>query len=153
MLQRAHQPAGEEVGEYSMNYPIIEIAGIDDSNIEALKAVGIRTTERLLEAAKNPSGRKLLAEKTGIDSGRLLDLANAADHMRIKGMGKGYVSLLRAAGVMTVRELKYRNPANLAQTMSDLNAKRKLVRLLPSPQMVEGWVEQAKRLPIKITHR
>src|SRR4051812_46459389 len=103
--RRARRSAGEQVWECSMSYPIVDIAGIDESDIEALKATGIRTAERLLEQAKSPKGRKALAEKTGIDPGRLLDFANAADHMRIKGMGKGYIGLLRAVGVMTVREL------------------------------------------------
>jgi predicted flap endonuclease-1-like 5' DNA nuclease len=136
-----------------MNYSITDIAGLDKSDVEALKSVGIRTAERLLEEAKSPKGRKLLADKTGIDARRLLDFANAADHMRIKGMGKGYVGLLRAVGVMTVRELKYRNPENLAKAMSAANDQRKLVRVLPSARLVVRWVEQAKKLTIKITHR
>ena len=73
--------------------------------------------------------------------------------MRIKGMGKGYVGLLREVGVQTVRELKYRNPANLAKAMAEANKKRKLVRFLPSEKLVVRWVEHAKKLPLKITYR
>ena len=54
-------------------------------------------------------GRRELAAKTGIDEKRLLGLANSADRMRIKGMGKEYAAILPAVGVDTVRELKYRN--------------------------------------------
>ena len=136
-----------------MTYPIKRVAGVDKDDIAALKQVGIRTAEKLLEEAKSPKGRKGLADRTGIDAGRLLDLANAADHMRIKGMGSNYVGLRRAVGVMTVRELKYRNPENLARVMAEANDKRKLVRVLPSARLVVRWVEQAKKLPIKITHR
>jgi predicted flap endonuclease-1-like 5' DNA nuclease len=136
-----------------MTYPITLIAADDKDDVKALKSVGIRTAERLLEEAKSPRGRKVLASKTGITERRLLDLANVADHMRIKGMGAGYIGLLRAVGVMTVRELKYRNPENLAEAMAEANHKRKLVRVLPSKRLVVDWVEQAKKLPIKITHR
>jgi len=136
-----------------MSYPITHIDGLDEDDVGALKAVGIRTTERLLEQAKSPKGRKLLAGRTGIGEKRLLDFANAADHMRIKGMGKGYVGLLRAVGVMTVRDLQYRNPENLAHAMAEANTKRKLVRFLPSEKLVVRWVEQAKKLPLKITYR
>jgi predicted RecB family nuclease len=136
-----------------MSYPITHIEGLHEDDVEALKSVGIRTTERLLEQAKSPKGRKQLAGQTGIGEKRLLDFANAADHMRIKGMGKGYVGLLRSVGVMTVRELKYRNPENLAEAMAAANAKKKLVRFLPSEKLVVRWVEQAKKLPIKITYR
>jgi hypothetical protein len=78
--------------------------------------------------------------------------ANIADRMRIKGVRKEYAELLQAAGVDTVKELKYRNPINLAKAMADANRKRKLVRLLPSEKMVKRWIENAKLLPLKITY-
>jgi len=136
-----------------MTYPITHIEGLDVDEIKSLKTERIRTTEGLLEVAKTPKGRKALCEKTGIDEKRLLDLANACDHLRIKGMGKCYVPLLRAVGVVTVRDLKYRNPANLAKAMADTNKKRKLVRFLPPDKLVVRWVEHAKKLPLKITYR
>src|SRR4051794_6832809 len=112
------------------------IAGLDEDDIAALKAAGIKTAERLLDAAKDVKGRKLLAQRTGIDPKRLLEWANACDQMRIKGMGKGYVVLLRESGCSTVRELKYRNPASLSKRMADTNKKRKLVRFLPPERLV-----------------
>src|SRR5215475_6633238 len=113
----------------------------------------IRTTEKLLEAAKSPKGRKLLATKTELDEKRLLRWANLADKLRIKGMGKEYAGLLREVGVDTVKELRYRNPAKLAKAMAEANKKRKLVRFLPSERLVTRWVENARRLPQKITYR
>jgi hypothetical protein len=117
-----------------------------------LKASGIKTTAALLEAAKTPKGRKLLSEKTGIDQKRLLEWANMADRMRVKGLGKEYAQLLCAAGVDTVKELKYRNPGKLAEKMADANKKRKLVRLVPTEKAVGRWIEEAKKLPLKITY-
>lgn len=135
-----------------MTYPIAVI-GTDADEAKRLRALRIMTAERFLEAAKNPRGRKELAAKTGIDPKRLLDLANAADRMRIKGMGKEYAAVLPQVGVDTVRELKYRNPENLAKAIAELNRKRKLVRFLPSVTLVSRWVDQANRLPLKITYR
>jgi hypothetical protein len=135
-----------------MSYPITDIEGVDREVAAALKAAGIRTTTGLLEAAKSPKGRKLLAEKTNIDPKQLLRFANMADRMRVKGLGKDYAELLQAAGVDTVKELKYRNPERLTKAMADANAKRKLVRLLPSDKAVGRWIEHAKRLPLKITY-
>jgi predicted flap endonuclease-1-like 5' DNA nuclease len=136
-----------------MSYPLTEIARIGPEAAEKLRSAGIRTTTRLLDAAKTPKDRKQLAERTGIDGKRILSWANLADRMRIKGVGEDYAGLLQAAGVDTVKELKYRNPAKLARAMADANAKRKLVRVLPSPHAVERWIEQAKRLQLKITYR
>jgi predicted flap endonuclease-1-like 5' DNA nuclease len=135
-----------------MTYPITDIAGIGP-DAAMLRSVGIRTTAKLLEAAKTPRGRQQLALKTGIDEKRILRWANMADRMRIKGVGEDYAELLQAAGVDTVKELKYRNPAKLAKAMAEANAKRKLVRVLPSDRAVERWIEQAKRLQLKISYR
>ncbi|HET7191525.1 MAG TPA: DUF4332 domain-containing protein [Pseudolabrys sp.] len=135
-----------------MSYPITDIEGVDSDVATILKSVGIRSTSRLLEAASTVKGRKLLAEKTGFGEKQLLCWANVADRMRIKGISKEYAELLQAAGVDTVKELKYRNPINLARAMADANKKRKLVRLLPSEKVVKRWIENAKLLPLKITY-
>ena len=135
-----------------MSYPITDIEGVDDDVAATLKSVGIRSTERLLETARTVKGRKTLAEKTGFDEKQLLCWANVADRMRIKGISKEYAELLQAAGVATVKELKYRNPANLASAMAEANKKRKMVRLLPSEKVVCRWIEHAKNLPLKITY-
>lgn len=135
-----------------MSYPITAIEDIDADELEALKSVGIRTTEKLLEAAKGPKGRKLLAAKAELNEKSLLRWANIADKLRIKGMGKEYAGLLCEVGVDTVKELQYRNPAKLAKAMAEANKKRKLVRFLPSEKLVTRWVEHARKLPPKITY-
>ena len=135
-----------------MTYPISEIDGLPSFAAAKLKTLGIRTTDRLLEAARTVKGRKALAAKTGISEQLLLEWANFSDYMRIPGMGKAKIGLVRAAGVSTVRELALRNPARLAQNMKDVNIKRKLVRVLPSERSVEQLIDKARRLPPKITY-
>jgi hypothetical protein len=117
-----------------------------------LKSLGIRTTEALLEAARTVRGRKLLAARTGISEQQLLEWANFSDHMRIPGMGRAKVELIRAAGVTTVRELSLRNPSRLAQSMKEANSRRKLVHAMPSEKSVERLIEQARKLSPKITY-
>ena len=135
-----------------MSYPITDIDGIDDDVAATLKSAGIRSTERLLEAARTVKGRKMLAEKTGFDEKQLLCWANVADRMRIKGISREYAELLQAAGVDTVKELRYRSPANLAKAMCEANKKRKMVRLLPSEKVVCRWIENAQKLELKIKY-
>jgi predicted RecB family nuclease len=136
-----------------MSYPITDIDGIDGEAATILKSVGIRSTERLLEAARTVRGRKMLAIKTGFDEKQLLCWANVADRMRIKGIRKEYAGLLQSAGVDTVKDLKYRNPANLAIAMAEANKRRKMVRLLPSEKVVGTWIENAKKLQLKISYK
>jgi hypothetical protein len=135
-----------------MSYPITDIDGIDGDVAAVLKSAGIRSTGKLLDMARTVKGRKALSEKTGFNEKQLLCWANVADRMRIRGIRKEYAELLQAAGVDTVKELTYRNPANLAKAMADANKKSKKVRLLPSEKVVGRWIESAQTLPLKITY-
>jgi hypothetical protein len=136
----------------SVSYPLKHLDGIGPDDLAALRKAGIRTTGKLLEAAKDPKGRKQLHEDTKIDQRKLLAWANAADRMRVSGISKEYAKLLSLAGVETVRELRYRNPEHLAKRIAELNAKRKLVRLLPSEKAVGRIIDNAKKLPLKIKY-
>ena len=135
-----------------MPYPIIEIEGIGPLMAARLRTIGIRTTDKLLEASKTARARKTLAAKIGVDEKTVLRWANLADRMRIKGVGEPYAALLQAVGVDTVKELKYRNVSNLAKAMADANRKKKLVRLLPSERRIKRWIAHAKELPLKISY-
>jgi hypothetical protein len=130
-----------------MGYPITDIRGIGADTAVILKSEGIRTTVGLLHLAKTPKQRLKIAEKVGTDDKLVLDWVTAADRMRVKGVGWEYAELLRAAGVKTVKELKFRNPQKLVDQMTQANSKRKLVRLLPSVGTVTRWIENAKKLP------
>jgi hypothetical protein len=131
---------------------IAELDGLGPSFAIKMKNVGIRTTEKLLETAKSLKGRQMLAAKTDIQQEQLLRVANLIDRMRIKGVGQEYAELLEAAGVVTIKELRYRNPARLAKAMAQANGSRKLVRVLPSEQTVGRWIDHAKKLPVKISY-
>lgn len=135
-----------------MTYPISKIDGLTAFAATKLKKAGIRTMERLLEAAHSAKCRKELAAKTGFSEQQLLEWANLADYLRIPGMGKAKAELLRASGVNTVRELTHRNPARLAQAMRDANDKRRLVQVMPSEKSVEQLIEKARQLPLRITY-
>ena len=46
-----------------MSYPITDLDGVEGEVAEQLKSMGIRTTEKLLERAKDAKGRKDLSIK------------------------------------------------------------------------------------------
>ena len=77
---------------------------------QKLLAVGVKTTQDLLDQGKNRKGREDLVEKTGIPATLVLKWVNMADLMRIRGVGEEYSELLEKAGVDTVKELRNRNP-------------------------------------------
>ncbi len=135
-----------------MAYPITDIQAIGADAAEILKFDGIRTTVGLLRLAKTPKQRLKIAERVGTDTRLVLDWVTAADRMRVRGVGWEYAELLRVVGVKTVSELKFRNPHKLVQAMAAANAKRKLVRLLPSEKTVARWIDDAKLLPALVRY-
>ena len=131
---------------------IIDIEGIGSVYQKKLKAIGVATTEKLLELGATPKGRKELAEKTGIGEALILEWVNHSDLYRIKGVGSEYSDLLEEAGVDTVVELSKKKKKNLYEKMVEVNAAKKLVRKLPVEKQVADWIEQAKKLPRKVSY-
>jgi len=126
--------------------PSIEyIEGIGKVNGKKLRAAGVKgtgTLRTLLTTCCDKKGRKAMAAETGISEKMLLEWANRADLMRVKGVGS----------VDTVKELRTRKPENLHAKMLEVNTKKKLVRRPPSMGEVQRWVDGAKGLDPVITH-
>ena len=129
-----------------MGYSLLQIEGIGDVYVEKLRSIGVRSTDILLKRCKTPKGRKDLAEMTGISPKLILEWANLADLMRIKGVGEEWADLLEEAGVDTVNELKERNANSLYDKIIEVNDEKRLVRRLPPENFVKDWIKQAKRL-------
>jgi predicted flap endonuclease-1-like 5' DNA nuclease len=126
---------------------INEIEGIGAGYSEKLQAAGIKTVEELLKAAATPKDRKELEGKTGIGHHHLLKWVDQADLFRIQGIGRQYAELLEAAGVDSVKELAQRRPDHLHAKLIEVNQKHHHVNVVPSPEHVKKWVEQAQALP------
>lgn len=135
-----------------MSYPIADIEGIGPVYAGKLEAAGIKTTGALLKRAASPKGRKDLSSESGLEESQILKWANMADLMRVKGVGEEYSELLEAAGVDTVKELRNRRADNLHAKMVEVNAAKKLVRVLPGLTNVERWVAHAKELDPVMTY-
>ncbi len=128
------------------------IEGIGETYGERMKALGIRSKAALLKAGATKKGRVDLAAKAGISEKLILEWVNRADLYRVKGIGTQYADLLENAGVDTVVELAGRKAENLLEKMKQVNAERKLVRLLPALSKVQGWIAEAKKLPRAVAY-
>ena len=123
------------------------VEGIGNKYAKDLRRAGVRSTGDLLKKGASPKGREKISRDSGISKTLVLEWVNHVDLFRIKGVGEEYSDLLEEAGVDTVVELAQRNTANLNAAIQQTNAKKKLVRQLPSQKMVSNWVNQAKKLP------
>ena len=134
------------------NKKIEEIEGVGPQLGAKFAEAGVKTTDALLEKGCKRTGRKALAEATGISESRILTFVNMADLFRIKGVAGEYAELLVGSGVDTVKELKTRNAANLAEKVAEVNAEKNLTRKVPTLSQIENWVKQAGEQPPKVEH-
>jgi predicted flap endonuclease-1-like 5' DNA nuclease len=146
------QPEAHVTGAAATSHDLSYVEGIGEVYSGKLRETGVDTPQALLERGATPQGRKELAETTGISATLILEWVNHVDLFRIKGVGSEYADLLEEAGVDTVVELAQRNPANLFEKLSEVNAEKSLVRKLPTAAEVEDWVSQAKDLPRMISY-
>lgn len=126
---------------------IEKLKGVDGTHIQKLSDYGIRSSDRLLQAAATRQGREDLAEETGISENLILKWVNLADMIRIKGIGEEYSALLNEAGVDTVKELRRRRADHLHPKLLETNEEQRLVRRNPSLNEVELWITEAVDLP------
>lgn len=131
---------------------LVDVEGIGPAHAAKLESIGIKTEKELLNEGAAPKGRKEIAEKSGISETLILKWINRVDLARVKGIGSEYADLLEACGVDTVAELGKCKPENLFEKMTEVNAAKKLVRILPTLSQVEDWAKQAKELPRIITY-
>jgi hypothetical protein len=135
-----------------MSTKITSIDGIGVQLQKKLAKANIRSVESLLREGCTKKGRKSIAEATGIDEKKLLDLVNMADLFRIRGVSTQFAELLKASGVDTIKELRTRNPENLQVKMAETNQQKKLTRVVPSVKMITKFVEGAKEIDPMVTH-
>lgn len=131
---------------------IQSIEGIGPKYGAKLRKIGCGSPAKLLKDGASRKGRKMIAKEAEISEKIVLRCVNMADLFRIRGVGTQYAELLEAAGVDTVKELRNRNAANLSKAMHTTNAKKKLVRQVPSEMMLRKWIAHAKRLRPVMTY-
>jgi predicted flap endonuclease-1-like 5' DNA nuclease len=131
---------------------LTKIEGIGPVYAEKLRAAGVTTVEKLLDAGATPKGRQQLEEATDIGHKLIMEWVNLADLMRIKGISEEYSDLLEEAGVDTVKELRNRNADNLHAALVKTNQEKNLVRRVPARRQVADWIAQAQTLPAKVTY-
>ena len=130
-----------------MSVAVSSVKGVTADLAAKLTAEGIKSSDDLLEKCRTATARRQMASSLGVDAKDLLELANRADLIRIKGVAGAFSDLLENSGVDTVAELAKRVPANLQAKLSEVNAEKKITSRTPTLEMVSDWVAEAKTLP------
>lgn len=135
-----------------MKIAVGELKGITDALLSSLKDQGIEDSEALLEAARTPAGRKQMATAASVEVALILELANRADLVRLKGVGRVYSDLLEEAGVDTVKELARRSPENLHARLIEIAEAKSLTHRPPTLEQVRDFVDQASKMPVGLEY-
>jgi predicted flap endonuclease-1-like 5' DNA nuclease len=130
-----------------MNLPIRKLKGMSAELEAKLERYSILDSDQLLNASRTSAARHDLAKAMGVEASVILKLANRADLVRVKGIGRVFSDLLEQAGVDSVKELANRRPDQLHVKLVEVNAQKQLAGRAPTRNAVESWVAQAKQLP------
>ncbi len=141
---------GSATAALASPYPIEGIPDlIPEKDAAALKAAGVPTTQALLEKCGTAKGRTEVAKASKLDAKKLKLLVDAADLMRVRGIGPKMVRLLGHLKVKTLADLTKQDPAKLATALDKAKPKLEadLKEKLPDKDMFADWIAQAKALP------
>ena len=115
-----------------------------------LKSHGITNSRQLLLAAGARKKRAALIGETGIDATTLAYITKRADLARVKGIGATFADMLEVINVDTVERLASWDPSALHRTLHDFNRAERFARRAPTPEEIQSWVGQARKLPLLI---
>ncbi len=124
---------------------VIDI-GVGEQDSEKLMEAGILTPADLIRLSASAKAREAIAVRTGIPASVLLRYRNQADLARVKGLGRGYLTLLQLAGVHSLETLAEAEPEELF-AKTERAAAQSAVKRAPTLRQVAGWIESAKNLP------
>ncbi|HMR34022.1 MAG TPA: DUF4332 domain-containing protein [Geminicoccaceae bacterium] len=127
--------------------PLSKLRGLSTLLRVALKARRITNCDQLLAIAATAASRRRLCAEAGLDEDELLWLVRRADMARINGIGAVFGMMLEELGIMDMPALAAADPAVLHGRLRSYNEQERIARRSPTPEEVESWVAQARRLP------
>ena len=148
-MLKAHQYGCDHEGE-AVSLHLSKVRGTNLQMRARLKCCGITNSRQLLQAAGPFRARVVLSGKTGIEMAALAYITKRADLARVKGIGATFADMLEVMGVDTVERLAAWAPDALHRTLHDFNRAERFARRAPTPEEIEAWVTQARKLPILI---
>lgn len=75
-----------------------------------------------------------------------IEIIEESDLMRVLGASSQFFDLLKASGVVSVKELSQCNAMNLVSRMGDVNREKQFAETAPGLTKVSKWIDRAKQL-------
>ncbi|NBD31821.1 MAG: DUF4332 domain-containing protein [Cyanobacteria bacterium] len=129
------------------SWPIANLPRLDEINRSRLEALGIQTTQDLLQQSQTPAQKSAIAQHLQIKPQQLNKWLIMADLARIESVGCEYCGLLLHAGIASIAQLSQMHPQKLHRQILRLQVslfKRK--DYCPPVETVQKWIIDARQL-------
>ncbi len=130
------------------------IADVEDvipaSQHAALARAGVTNTAVLYERIVTRAGREAFARISGVTVADLTAWANFIDLMQLNGVGPTMVRVLNAAGIKDLAAFQAAKAPELLPRMRAANAGNRLSQVLPSEDVVAGWITAARAIKVRL---
>ena len=119
------------------------LPGISDTDVERLRARGIKHTNQLLHRTSLAIDRDRLAKRTGITVARLYEFANQCTLLEVSGIDR-FLPVVRRLGINSMKALREQDANDLHERVVDA------IGLAGAPTIsdVQYWISQATALDI-----
>ncbi|MEB3886369.1 DUF4332 domain-containing protein [Lyngbya sp. CCY1209] len=129
------------------DWPIAQLPGIGDENLQLLRGCGIETTQQLLQKGQTHAQKMMLANRLQINLRDVSKWVAMADLARVPSVGCQHCGLLLHSGIGSVTQLAQMPVHRLHQQILRLHVATLHRRdLCPSVDRVQIWIQQARCL-------
>ena len=146
-LYHAHGIDFEEGTFLEDNYDIGAIEGIGPKYVEALKSMGIHSTQELVSALQKDYHKiDQVAKALKVQPEALSSWISMADIIQLPGVDGQAAELIQTVGISSLSELAVTNANSLHNEMVSFNKKSPIVPSVPSAESMTLWSKLAKLL-------
>ncbi|MGB5595607.1 MAG: DUF4332 domain-containing protein [Crocosphaera sp.] len=133
----------------SSYWQIEQLPRLNKGNQEQLKSLGINNTEVLLNSTKTQAQKQSLANQLKSPVQLINKWVALADLARVPIVGCDYCGLILHSGIISVKQLAQTSVSSLHRQILKLQvATLQRQDLCPSPDVVQTWINEAKKLLI-----
>lgn len=127
------------------DWPIEKLPGLSDREIENLQAIGLTTTQQLLQQTSNTQSKQAIASQLQIRTQYLSKWIALADLARLPSVNCQYCGVILHCGIISISQLAQTPASRLHRQMARLYVSMMQRKdLTPPVDRVQVWVKEAR---------
>ncbi|MHA2141005.1 MAG: DUF4332 domain-containing protein [Candidatus Thorarchaeota archaeon] len=146
LLKHSRIVREEHTAKKRRPFKLKDFKDVNQKAIQKLSEVGIKTVDEMLGASKTKLQRRELSEKTGIDSGGILELAKLSNLTRLGAVKTVRARLYHDSGFDTLEKIARVTAEELIDGTRKFIEETGFDGIPPTPKEAANTVETAKKL-------